>query len=103
MKALNVYIKETLDEDNLMWKIEMWFKKKPSEYKSFTDLVNKCKESGVTEEILQEWLDKSKLKLKQFIDFLDDDIYKDDSVTKDYLYLFKKTIENILADKSFEM
>ena len=103
MKSLTAYIKEGLDEDNLIWKIETWFKKKPNEYKEFADIVNKCvADRVVSKENLENYLKNTNIKLKPFIDFLDDDIYGTDT-TKDYLYLLKKVIECIIANKQVEM
>ena len=103
MRTLQEYIKEELDEDNLIWKIETWFRKKPSEYKQFTDIVNKCiADRVVSKDNLENYLKNTNIKLKPFIDFLDDDIYGSDTA-KDYLYLLKKTIESIIANKQVEM
>ena len=51
---------------------------------------------------LENYLKNTNIKLKPFIDFLDDDIYGSDTA-KDYLYLLKKTIESIIANKQVEM
>ena len=103
MRTLQEYIKEELDEDNLIWKIETWFRKKPSEYKQFTHIVDKCiADRVVSKENLEAYLKDTNIKLKPFIDFLDDDIYGSDTA-KDYLYLLKKTIESIIANKQVEM
>jgi hypothetical protein len=97
-------VNEELDTDNLLWKINMWFRKKPAEYKEFIEIVKKCIENKtVTKELLEEFVNTKKFKLKQFIDFLDDDINNQDNISKDYMYLLKKVIECLMNDKQFEI
>lgn len=96
-------LNEELDTDNLLWKVEMWFRNKPTEYKEFINIVKECiKNKTVTKELLEDFINNKKFKLKQFIDFLDDDIHNT-SDTKDYFYLLKKVIECLMNDKQFEI
>ena len=60
------------------------------------------KNKTVTKELLEDFINNKKFKLKQFIDFLDDDIHNT-SDTKDYFYLLKKVIECLMNDKQFEI
>lgn len=102
MKTLKEYIKESIDVENLAWKINKYFDKKESQYKQFMNLVDKFKTNhGITDEDIQEFLDKSKIDLKKFIDFICEDI--DIEEQRDYMYLFRKMIQNILDDKTITL
>lgn len=102
MISLHDYILEALDQENLIWKIETYFKTKKTEYNEFVKIVDKCKnDNTVAKDNVENYLKDTHIKIKPFIDFLDDDI-KGNDVNKDYLYLFTKTIECILSDKSPE-
>ena len=103
LSKVNHPLNEELDTDNLLWKVEMWFRNKPTEYKEFINVVKECiKNKTVTKELLEDFINNKKFKLKQFIDFLDDDIHNT-SDTKDYFYLLKKVIECLMNDKQFEI
>jgi len=102
MKSITTYIKEDLDIDNLFWKIQVFFKRKPEEYNKFVKIVQQCQEdTTVTVDNLDTYTTKAKLDVKKLIDFLDDDI--GGQKEKDYLYLLKKVIETINNDKTIEM
>ena len=103
LTKVNHPLNEELDTDNLLWKVEMWFRNKPTEYKEFINIVKECiKNKTVTKELLEDFINNKKFKLKQFIDFLDDDIHNTND-TKDYFYLLKKVIECLMNDKQFEI
>jgi hypothetical protein len=101
MKKIIEYIKENIDTDNLVWKIEVYFKKHKDQYNQFVKLTKKFEEQhGLTNEEINEFLEKSKLNLKKFIDFISEDI---DTENIDYIYTFKKVIQNLLDDKQVNL
>ena len=104
MKTLNEYIQESIDTENLAWKIEKWFGRKHSNapYKKFVELVEKFRENhGITDDDIKEFEDKSGTDLKKFIDFICEDI--DITEQKDYYYLLRKAIQNIIDDKTITL
>ena len=97
MKSLKEFVIESIDIDNLLWKLQTYFKNKPTQYKQFMKLVEKqSKNMVVTNEDIDEFLYKSKVDLKKLIDFLSEDITDE---TQDYKYLLKKAIENCITQK----
>ena len=104
MKDIRTYIKENLDEENLIWKIETYFKRKPEQYKAFTNIVKKCKQDvTVTKEKVEEYFKDTNIKIKPFVDFLDEEINVENDINKDYYYCLKKVIETILNNKSIDI
>lgn len=104
MKQLKDYIQESIDVENLAWKIETWFGRKHSNapYKKFVELVEKFRENhGITDEDIQEFSEKSGTDIKKFIDFICEDI--DIEEQKDYYYLLRKAIQNIIDDKTITL
>lgn len=104
MKNITQYIKESIDEENLEWKIKVFFKKNRKEYNQFVHLVDKCKEgNAITKEFVEELVKDTDINVKQFVDFMDDDIYKDTTIQKDYIYLFMKIVELVIGNKNIEL
>lgn len=102
MITLKEYLAESIDVENLAWKVEKYFGKKTSQYNQFVKLVEKFQENhGITDEDIQEFLDKSKVDLKKFIDFICEDI--DINEQRDYMYLLRKAIQNIIDDKTITL
>lgn len=95
-------ISESIDVENLAWKVDKYFGKKTAQYNQFVKLVEKFKEQHtISDEDIQEFLDKSKVDLKKFIDFICEDI--DTAEQRDYMYLLRKAIQNILDDKTITL
>ena len=92
MLSLKEYISEAIDVDNLIWKIETYFKTKPKQKDEFMKLVKKQNENHIiTDEDIDNFIEKSGVDMKKLVDFLSEEI--DDEI-KDYKYLLKKIIEN---------
>jgi len=100
MKPLKDFVIEAIDVDNLLWKLQIYFKNKPVQYKQFMKLVDKqASKMVVTDEDIDDFIDKSKVDLKKLIDFLSEEITDE---IQDYKYLLKKAIENCVTQKSIE-
>ena len=101
MISLKEYILENIDTENLVWKIETYFKKKPDQYKQFVNLVKKYQENyNLSDEDITSFLEKSKVDLKKFIDFISEDVTNENI---DYMYTFKKVIQNIFDNKQIQL
>ena len=95
-------VSESIDVENLAWKVDKYFGKKTTQYDNFVKLVEKFREQhAITDEDIQEFLDKSKIDLKKFIDFICEDI--DTAEQRDYMYLLRKTIQSIIDDKTITL
>jgi uncharacterized protein YjgD (DUF1641 family) len=101
MISLKDYILENIDPDNLVWKIEVYFKNHKDQYTKFVNLTKKFEENhGLTDDEINDFLDKSKLNLKKFIDFISEDVTTE---TIDYMYTLRKVIQNLLDDKTINL
>lgn len=101
MISLKEYITENIDTDNLVWKIEVYFKKHKDQYAKFVNLVKKFEEKhGLSDEEINDFLNKSNLNLKKFIDFISEDV---ETETIDYMYTLRKVIQNLLDDKQVNL
>lgn len=100
MKSLNTYIIETFD-NNLFWKIDHYFKTKPQERIDFYKIIDYCRENGISNsKQLEEYLKEHPFNnLKKFVDFIDD-VIKQDTSGKDYVYILYKIINLIISNKS---
>lgn len=83
---------ESLDEDNIMWKIEKWFDGHDEQYQTFIELISKYGRTVNVKE-LEKDIENSDFRkeLKPFINFLWNDF--DFDTDKDYLYRLKMIIE----------
>lgn len=101
MICLKDYILENIDVDNLTWKIEVYFKRHKDQYTKFVNLVKKFEEKhGLSDDEINEFLEKSRLNLKKFIDFISEDV---ENETIDYMYTLRKVIQNLLDDKQVNL
>ena len=100
MKSLTSYINESID-DNLFWKIDHYFKTKPQERKDFYRIIDYFrKNSSANHKQLEEYLKNHPFdNLKKFVDFIDD-VIKQDSNDRDYIYILYKIIKLIIGNKS---
>lgn len=100
MRNITTYLKESIDIDNLAWKLEIYFKNKPMQKKEFMKLVEKQNNNYVvTDEDIDNFIKSTNVDLKKLIDFLSEEI---DNDPKDYRYLLKKAIENCIDKKPNE-
>lgn len=100
MKSLNKYINESID-NNLFWKIDHYFKTKPQERRDFYSIIDYCRENTVSNsKQLEEYLKEHPFEnLKKFVDFIDD-VIKQDTSGRDYVYILYKIITLIIGNQS---
>lgn len=100
MKKLKTYIHESLDSENLFWKLDKWFERNTDERDTFIDIVNKCKKAGIVDQkTLEKYVKDADLNINEFVDFAYDTVEPTNELT-DYMYMYKKIIETVLANKS---
>lgn len=100
MTNLSDYIiAESIDIDNLFYKVDKWFDGHDSERTSFIELVNQSKaaSSNINIEELEKYVSDAKFKLKNFVEFTSDEV---NAEIGDYMYVFKKIVDTISADQS---
>lgn len=102
MKCFVEYIKECLDIENFSYKFDIWFKKEKTGYKPLLKLIEDCSvKKIVTSDDIDKFIeDNPKFKLKEFIDFMDEDVKRDESVTVDYSYLMLKLVESFIRNNT---
>lgn len=105
MKSLKNFIYENrINEDvdeNLFWLLDKWFERNQNQKSEFISIVVKCRQEGdkVNVDNLDKLLNNTELKrnLKEFINFIDNDI--EPQSNKDYLYSLKQIIEVVIGKK----
>lgn len=101
MITLKRYILENIDSDNLLWKIETYFKNKKEQYNYFVELTKKFEEQhNISDDDINDFIEKSSINLKKFIDFISEDV---ENINIDYMYELRKVIQNILDDKQLNL
>lgn len=100
MKTLIEYIKENLDLENFEYKFDVWFQKDKKHLDNIIDFFKECHlRKIVTKEDVENFLGNNPgFKLKEFVDFMDENVKKDDSINVDYVYLFTKIIETFITN-----
>lgn len=102
MKQINIYIKESLESDNLLWLLDTWFNNREDEQQEFIDIVVKCiSDHNVNN--LETYLKQSKYLKDNYIglvNFLLDDIEIKHKIELDYIYQLKEVIKQLIANKS---
>jgi hypothetical protein len=100
MTNLKTYvICEELDVDNLLYKIDKWFDRRDNEKATFSELIQQFKkENVVSQSAIDSFIDTNKIQLKQFVDYMSDNI--NNTQTLDYAYVFRKIIDTLVANKS---
>lgn len=93
---------ESIDSDNLFWKIDKWFDKnniENSERQAFIDLLNICRNNNniVTKDIVSNYALSNNI--KPFVNFITDNVSGIE--VNDYIYILMKIIQLILANKSY--
>lgn len=105
MKTIKEYIYESqvLEEldNNIFWLLDKWFERNQNQKSEFISIVVKCRQEGdkVNVDNLDKLLNNTELKrnLKEFINFIDNDI--EPQTNKDYLYSLKQIIEVVIGKK----
>jgi len=99
MKHLRDSILESLDTDNLFYKIDKWCNNQKNS-EDFISLVQRCKDDKVIDtKKLKQYADDINFDINKFIDFIHDNVDGSQEIL-DYLYLFKGVIQMILSDRS---
>lgn len=97
MKSLQKKIKESLDIDNIFWKLSIWFRDNQQEKDSFTELVDIYKAKRPTQSELLDYLNNTNIKYDKLIDFLEDSPLPQEEIN--YLDLMSKVLDTIIANK----
>lgn len=95
-------ISEGIDEENLEYKIDIWFDKNNDVKQEFYEIVRYFNTPRKTNEIfdcdfMEKFIKKTNFNLKGFVDFITDNIYY--SNIDDYYYVFQKIIGLLGANK----
>lgn len=93
---------ESIDSDNLFWKIDKWFDKnniENSERQAFIDLLDICRNNNniVTKDVVSNYALSNNI--KPFVNFITDNVSGIE--VNDYIYILMKIIQLILANKSY--
>lgn len=93
---------ESIDSDNLFWKIDKWFDKSNidnSERQAFIDLLDICRSNNniVTKDVVSNYALSNNI--KPFVNFITDNVSGIE--VNDYIYILMKIIQLILANKSY--
>ena len=98
MKSLKTYMIESIDSENLVWKIQTYFRGKDKQYKEFVNLTKMFSEKHIlSQEDIDSFVERSGINIKKFLDFIMEDI---ENETMDYMYILQKVLQNILDDKT---
>lgn len=102
MKSLNQFILEELD-DNLLWMIDKWFELNNDHLQEFIELITKYNDYKFNKKELELELngyenDPIRLQIKEFINFVDNDLYPEDN--KDYIQKLLDIIRLVCDNKS---
>lgn len=93
-----IRINEAID-DNLYYKLNLWFHNNSGQKQKFIDIVSQCKQSNPDKSTIGFMLKSIGFDVEKFVDFIMDNINKRE-VIEDYLYIMQKTIESIIANKT---
>ena len=100
MKTLNIYLKEELESDNILWLLDKWFERDSTAENEFMNIIWKCQDDHTinnAEKYLNQTLNL-KDQLQPFINFISDEVnIKSD---KDYIYAFKELLKILIGNKS---
>ena len=104
MKNLSAYILEELD-DNLLWMIDKWFELNNDHQQEFIELIAKYNDykfnkNELTLELNAYENDPIRLQIKEFVNFVDNDIYPEDN--KDYIQKLLDIIKLVCNNKSLK-
>ena len=93
---------EGIDEENLEYKVDIWFDKNNDVKQEFYEIVRYFNVPRKANEIfdcdfIEKFIKKNNFNLKGFVDFITDNIYY--SNIDDYCYVFQKIIGLLGANK----
>lgn len=105
MKSLkNFIIYESLDSDNIEWKVDTWFQGNDLQRKLFKSFMSKCStnnnSTSIDKDDLSDFMDFGDFNYKEFVDFLYDNI-SSNTVDFDYKYALETIIKLLLGNKSY--
>lgn len=99
MKTLNKYIQESLDLDNLSWKLDFWFKDNPTDQSHFNTILNTYY-NGITKEEIETQINDLQFAIEGLMDFINDTItHLPDDPPTDYLYQFMNILRIVKGNK----
>ncbi|MBO5004765.1 MAG: hypothetical protein J6D03_05905 [Clostridia bacterium] len=93
MNSIRDYIiSESIDDDNLSYKIDAWFERDPDGKSKLYGVIRDINLPGAPKKtIIDDYIKSSNINLKAFIDFIVDNIYTNE--VNDYTYVFGKALE----------
>lgn len=99
-----ISVNESLDTENLQYKIDIWFEKNPELREAWDSLISKVKENhgSISNENFDEYYSNFNC-VKEFVDFLTDNLFPNMSVENvtdqnnivDYSDIFKTIIKYV--------
>lgn len=105
MKNITQFIMESLDEENIFFLLDTYFRTNEENQSQFYGIIAECiKNKIITETKLKELIKNTFLEteLESFINFICNDVTlstsKDNNI--DYIYQLKKLIEYLINNKS---
>lgn len=106
MKKFNTYIRESLENDNMLWLLDKWFETHDTEREEFMNIVFQCqKENTLNDnsiELLINGTNCLKNSLEEFISFVHEDpnYKKIETPHEDLIYQFKEILKQLIGYKS---
>lgn len=83
MKDLSYYIKESIDIDNMRYKVDSWFQSDSNGLSNFDSFCSKCREQHRVDNDELETFYNSFNRSKEFVDYINDNIEGDEVDYKD--------------------
>lgn len=103
MRSIVQYIKEDMN-DNLFFKIDVYFKDKPYQMNVFNNLLDVCRNTkGFNVNTVKQYLEENTTlnnNFKTFVDFIEDNIHPDYSINRDYHASMYNIVKKIIGNKS---
>ena len=108
MKRLTTFINEQIlnedIDDNIFWKIDTYFQNNDTELKAFNGLVDICRTNkGYNSKTIDAYVSGNESLLKnqkKFIDFIEDNIQQDTSLSKDYSSSLYNIVKTVIGNKT---
>lgn len=93
MKDLSLYIKENIDIDNIIYKVDSWFQSDENGLSAFNSFCSKCREQHRVDDNELETFYNSFNRSKEFVDYINDNI---DDGEVDYKDAFCNIVKSFL-------
>ena len=92
---------ESIDTENLFWKVDKWFNDNIDERDKFNELLINTRNNNniINQDNVSAYIQVNDI--KPFVDFITDNTLGTEVF--DYVYIFKKIIQLILANKSYKL